>query len=52
MNKSKITVKNCWDCVEIFTCACECVCVCWGGYSCVLLCVDVLVVFSVCEDTQ
>ena len=26
--KSKNTVKNRWDCVEIFTCVCECVCVC------------------------
>ena len=41
MNKSKNTVKNLWDYVEIITFGCE-------GYSCVLLCVDVLVVFSVC----
>ena len=26
--KSNNTVKNRWDCVEIFTCAYECVCVC------------------------
>ena len=33
--KSKNTVKNRWDCVQIFMCACECV---WGvidAYYCV-----------------
>ena len=32
--KSKNTVKNQWDCVEIFMCVCV-------GYSCILLCVYV-----------
>ena len=53
--KSKNTVENRWSCVEIFmfacvcvyVCVCVCVCVCFG-YSCVLLCVDGKVVFSVC----
>ena len=46
--KSKNTVKNRWDCVQIFMCACECfrVCVC-VGYSCLLLWVNVYVVFSI-----
>ena len=46
MNKSKNTVKNRWDYVETFMCACVCVCV-WG-YCCVLLSVDEKVVFTVC----
>ena len=37
MNKSKNTVKNRWECVEIFTCACECVCVI-VVYYCVCIC--------------
>ena len=42
MSKSKNTLKNHRDGVEIFTCACEreYVCVCLG-YSCVLLCMKI-----------
>ena len=50
IEKSENTVKNHWNCVQIFMCARVCVC---GGYSCILLRVEVKVVFSacVCEDT-
>ena len=35
--KSKNAVKNRWDCVEIFMCACVCVCVCVWASVCVFV---------------